>query len=146
MQSSKLTLNMSKEDLEWATQEGLITQAQAEKLWNALVKQHTERSQLPQFDLTHLFWYAGTVLVFLAIGWFCTEMGLYYGPSAVFVTSTAYLLSFLLGGSYLWFKKICRSQADYSSAYRLFWCLSLSARLPIVLAIPLTIISPMKFF
>ena len=94
MQSSKLTLNMSKEDLEWATQEGLITQAQAEKLWNALVKQHTERSQLPQFDLTHLFWYAGTVLVFLAIGWFCIEMGLYFLPFAFFLTSTAFFLSF----------------------------------------------------
>lgn len=97
--ASRRTLNVDKNDLEWAAGEGLISQPQAGQLWDALLKRHAER---PQFDLAHLFWYAGAVLVLIAMSWFGVEMGARYGAPAVLATSVAYSAAFLFGGARLW--------------------------------------------
>lgn len=97
--ASRRKLTVDKGDLEWAAGEGLISQPQAGQLWDALVKRHAER---PQFDLAHLFWYAGAVLVLIAMAWFGAEMGTRYGAPAVLATSVAYSAAFLFGGSRLW--------------------------------------------
>ncbi|HNB22595.1 MAG TPA: DUF2157 domain-containing protein [Candidatus Melainabacteria bacterium] len=97
---SRRSLTVDKGDLEWAAGEGLISQPQAGALWDALQKRHAER---PQFDLAHLFWYAGAVLVLIAMSWFGAEMGARFGAPAVLATSVAYSAVFLLGGARLWF-------------------------------------------
>ena len=98
--TSRRSLTVNKGDLDWAAAEGLVSQAQAGALWDALLKRHAER---PQFDLAHLFWYAGAVLVLIAMGWFGAEMGARFGAPAVLATSVAYSAAFLFGGSRLWF-------------------------------------------
>lgn len=98
--TSRRSLTVNKGDLEWAAGEGLVSQAQAGALWDALLKRHAER---PQFDLAHLFWYAGAVLVLIAMGWFGAEMGARYGAPAVLATSVAYSAAFLFGGARLWY-------------------------------------------
>jgi hypothetical protein len=91
---------VDRNDLEWAAGEGLISQPQVGQLWDALLKRHAER---PQFDLAHLFWYAGAVLVLIAMAWFGAEMGTRFGAPAVLATSVAYSAAFLFGGARLWF-------------------------------------------
>ncbi len=98
--SSRRYLTVDKNDLEWAAGEGLISQPQAGQLWDALLKRSSER---PQFDLAHLFWYAGAVLVLIAMSWLGVEMGARYGAPAVLATSVAYSAAFLFGGARLWF-------------------------------------------
>lgn len=98
--ASRRKLTVDKGDLEWAAGEGLLSQPQATQLWDALLKRHAER---PQFDLAHLFWYAGAVLVLIAMGWFGAEMGARYGAPAVLATSVAYSAAFLFGGARLWY-------------------------------------------
>lgn len=97
--ASRRTLNVDKNDLEWAAGQGLISQPQAGQLWDALLTRHAER---PQFDLAHLFWYAGAVLVLIAMSWFGVETGARYGAPAVLATSVAYSAAFLFGGARLW--------------------------------------------
>lgn len=98
--ASRRSLTVDKGDLDWAAGEGLISQPQAGALWDALQARHAER---PQFDLAHLFWYAGAVLVLIAMGWFGAEMGSRFGAPAVLATSVAYSAAFLFGGARLWF-------------------------------------------
>ncbi|MCC7531250.1 MAG: DUF2157 domain-containing protein [Candidatus Melainabacteria bacterium] len=97
--ASRRTLTVDRNDLEWAAGEGLISQPQVGQLWDALLKRHAER---PQFDLAHLFWYAGAVLVLIAMSWFGIEMGTRYGAPAVLATSVVYSAAFLAGGARLW--------------------------------------------
>lgn len=97
--TSRRSLTVNKGDLEWAAGEGLLSQAQAGAVWDALLKRHAER---PQFDLAHLFWYAGAVLVLFAMSWFGVEMGTRYGAPAVLATSVIYSAAFLVGGARLW--------------------------------------------
>ncbi len=100
--TSRRTLTVDKGDLEWAAGEGLISQPQAGQLWDALLTRHAER---PQFDLAHLFWYAGAVLVLIAMSWFGVEMGTRYGAPAVLATSVVYSAAFLFAGARLWFNQ-----------------------------------------
>lgn len=97
--ASRRTLTVDKADLEWAAGEGLISQNQIGQLWDALLKRHAER---PQFDLAHLLWYAGAVLVLVAMGWFGAEMTAVYGSAAVLATAIGYCAAFLFGGHRLW--------------------------------------------
>lgn len=100
--TSRRSLTVDRGDLEWAAGEGLISQPQADQLWDALSKRYAER---PQFDLAHLFWYAGAVLVFIAMGWFGVRMGAEFGAPAVLFTSLAYAAAFLVGGAHFWFRQ-----------------------------------------
>ncbi|MBC8000010.1 MAG: DUF2157 domain-containing protein [Leptolyngbya sp.] len=98
--ASRRTLTVDKTDLEWAAGEGLISQNQISQLWDALLKRHSDR---PQFDLAHLLYYAGAVLVLVAMGWFGAEMAAIYGAGAVLATSIGYGAAFLFGGQRLWY-------------------------------------------
>ena len=47
-------------DLKWAAAQGLISDTQAEALWQALDSRHPAR---PKFDLTHVVYYFGAMLI-----------------------------------------------------------------------------------
>lgn len=100
--SASRTLKVKQEDMEWAAKEGLLTPPQAKQLWEALMQRKAAASQ---FDLPHLFWYAGAVLIFLAMGWLAAEIQYRYGPSAMLATSIVYLTMFLYVGTDLWTKQ-----------------------------------------
>ncbi|HEY9787016.1 MAG TPA: hypothetical protein V6D17_16610 [Candidatus Obscuribacterales bacterium] len=96
------TLRVTRDDLDWAAGEGVITPKQSQDLWNALTARHANR---PQFDLAHLFWYAGAVVVLIAMGWFVTQVADLFGWGGVLVTTLLYGGVFLFAGARLWFKE-----------------------------------------
>lgn len=96
---SRRALRVDRGDLDWAASEGVISPKQAEDLWGALQTRHASR---PQFDLAHLFWYAGAIVVLVAMGWFFTEVGNLFGAGGVLVTSLVYAGAFLGFGAKLW--------------------------------------------
>src|ERR671916_1568600 len=62
-------MKVSRRDLEWAASEGVISGGQAEDLWRALEGREAGR---PRFDLPHVAYYFGAIVVISAMGWFMT--------------------------------------------------------------------------
>ena len=60
-------MRIAKKDLEWAASRGVINDAQVATLWQALTERTADR---PKFDLIHLTYYFGALLVIGAMGWF----------------------------------------------------------------------------
>ena len=63
-------LKLSKSDLDWACSQGLLTPEQSSALWTALERRC---SSAPRFDLPHVAYYGGALVVISAMGWFVTE-------------------------------------------------------------------------
>ena len=63
-------MKVSEKDLEWAVSEGVISRGQAEDLWRVLEGRGAER---PRFDLPHVAYYFGAMVVISAMGWFMTS-------------------------------------------------------------------------
>ncbi|QBR72553.1 hypothetical protein CU048_00955 [Beijerinckiaceae bacterium] len=57
-----------------------------------------------RFDLTHVLWYAGALIIMSAMGLFTTEAFNRMGGSALTATAIIYAVIFVLLGSYLWRK------------------------------------------
>jgi|SRR5215216_1121735 len=62
-------MKLSRRDLEWVVSEGVISRGQAEALWRALEGRDPER---PRYDLPHVAYYFGALVVISAMGWFMT--------------------------------------------------------------------------
>ena len=60
----------------------------------------------PRFDLTHVLWYAGALLVMAAMGMFSTTAFAMMGGLALTVTGLLYAAGFILVGNYLWDRKL----------------------------------------
>ena len=65
-------------------------------------------SAAPRFDLAHLFWYAGALIVIAAMGLFSTLAFSAMGGSALTVTALVYAAAFTAAGHYLWHSKNLR--------------------------------------
>lgn len=95
-------MQMSKEDLRWAASQGVISPQQAEALWEALERRGSGR---PKFDLAHVAYYFGALIVISAMGWFMTLAWERFGGGGIFLISAVYALCFVLAGRTLWFKQ-----------------------------------------
>jgi hypothetical protein len=62
----------------------------------------------PRFDLAHLLWYAGALIVMGAMGLFSTLAFSAMGGAALTVTALVYALGFAIAGHYLWHHKNLR--------------------------------------
>ncbi|MGQ4810478.1 hypothetical protein NKDENANG_03948 [Candidatus Entotheonellaceae bacterium PAL068K] len=98
-------MKFSKRDLDWAVGEGLLGTDQADKLWHAL---EARSITAPKFDLAHVAYYAGALIVISAMGWFMTEAWEQLGGGGIFVISTMYALCFVLAGRHLWYERHLR--------------------------------------
>lgn len=96
---SKRKLTVSRDDLQAAADEGLISDKQAEQLWNKLLARQAGK---PGFDLANLAWYTGAVVVMIAMGWFLVEVWDLFSGGAILATSVAYAAFFLLAARALW--------------------------------------------
>jgi hypothetical protein len=83
-----------KKDLERAVGEGVISASQAEALWRMLEVRDTGR---PRFDVAHLAYYLGAMVVISAMTWFMTLAWERFGGWGIFGTSLAYAA--VLGGA-----------------------------------------------
>jgi hypothetical protein len=74
------------------------------------VREHKEfRAPSVRFDLTHVLWYAGALIIIVAMGLFTTEAFNRMGGSALMMTALAYGAGFLMLGHYLWYQRDLRT-------------------------------------
>ncbi len=92
-------MRIRRRDLDWAVDRGIIAPEPAEKLWRSLEAHLAER---PRFDLTHVAWYAGALIVILAMAWFMTEAWQRYEGLGLLVLAVAYGIAFVVAGRHLW--------------------------------------------
>ncbi len=92
---------ISQNDLRRAVDGGVITAEQAEALWRSLGTDG-QSGPKPRFDLTHLLWYAGALIVIGAMGLFTSLAFSRWGGGALATTAFLYALLFALLGGVLW--------------------------------------------
>lgn len=98
-------MDVSKQDLDWAAAQGLISPQQADALWRALEGRAAGRGR---FDLVHFVYYFGAFVVISAMGWFMTQAWERFGGGGIFLIAVAYAACFTLAGSMLWFRQNLR--------------------------------------
>jgi len=94
-----MTLKIDSSDLSRAVQAGVLQPGQDQALLEFLRRAPSER---PSFQLSHIAYYFGALLIMGAMGWLMTEAWMSIGDAALLVISSAYLLLLLLGGRSLW--------------------------------------------
>ena len=92
-------MQIAKKDLEWAATEGVIDDDQADALWRALTARTLDR---PKFDLIHVAYYFGALLVIGAMGWLMGKAWEAFGGGGIFAILAAYAALFVVIGSRVW--------------------------------------------
>jgi hypothetical protein len=101
-------MQFTEQDLRAAVTAGALD---ADRLSRLLDFLNTRRAELgvgaaaapaPQFDLAHLLWYAGALIVITAMGLFSTLAFNKMGGPALTATAVVYAIAFTAAGHYLW--------------------------------------------
>lgn len=92
-------ISISKDDLQDAAKNGSMSPLDVEPLWQALTKsqtsnQPTASTEASRFDIAQLFWYAGGVLVMIAMTWFMSRAADSFGMGGVLSLSLLYTAGF----------------------------------------------------
>jgi hypothetical protein len=98
-------MEIQRADLEWAAGQGVITPRQAEALWVALEQRAAAAPPVaarPRFDLVHVAYYFGALIVIGAMGWFMNVGWERFGGGGILAISLAYAVAFVLAGRRLW--------------------------------------------
>lgn len=105
-------MNFTDNDLRAATREGIITNMQLDALLAffatrpaAVTSDAPSASRGPAFDVVHLLWYAGALIVIGAMGLFSTLAFSQMGGKALLVTALIYAAIFAYAGDHLWTKR-----------------------------------------
>lgn len=99
-------MDFDQEDLNWAVSQGILTKDQAEAFLSALTKRHQDR---PRFDLSHVAYYLGALVVISAMGWFMTTAIEALGGILIALIASTYAVAFIAVGWILWNKKGLRT-------------------------------------
>jgi hypothetical protein len=103
-------MRYSSEDLRAAADAGVITPAQATALRAFFDARHPAApADGPRFDVVHLLWYAGALIVISAMGLFSTMAFAAMGGVGLAVTAVIYAAVFGWTGHYLWHTKQLRT-------------------------------------
>lgn len=92
-------MRVRRKDFLWAVTEGVISEDQAEHLWRALEGRNADR---PRFDLPHVAYYFGALVVISAMTWFMTLGWKTFGGGGILAISLSYALGFVVAGGLLW--------------------------------------------
>lgn len=101
-------MGLSRADLDAAVAEGILDAAQAERLLAFAERRAPSPASPPpgapraRFDLLHVAWYFGALIVIGAMGWFMTLGWERFGGAGIFSIAALYGLLFLLLGLRLW--------------------------------------------
>src|SRR5258708_37293065 len=91
------------DDLRAAVTAGIINPRQLEPLLAFLAtREPSEPISVPKFDVVHLLWYMGALVVITAMGLFSTLAFSQMGGQALTATALVYSALFAGGGHYLW--------------------------------------------
>ncbi|WP_317105114.1 DUF2157 domain-containing protein [Chroococcidiopsis sp. SAG 2025] len=93
-------MKIYKDDLSWAASQGLITEAQAEALWQALSNRIGDR---PQFNFANVTFYFGALVVISAMSWFMSLAWESFGGGGMFLLACIYAFCFVMAGKTLYF-------------------------------------------
>lgn len=92
-------MEINKEELLSAASKAGISKNQAEDLWNSL---STRQTAINKFDLPHVLYYIGALIVISAMGWFLGKGWEKFGGEGIMLISLAYIAIYVALGSYLW--------------------------------------------
>jgi hypothetical protein len=92
----------SDEDLRAAAKAGVLSESDLERLLAFLAKHHAAAPAAPRFDVVHMLWYAGALIVIGAMGLFSTLAFSQMGGWALAVTAVIYAALFVIAGHRLW--------------------------------------------
>jgi hypothetical protein len=101
----ELAMAYSESDLRAAAAAGMLDTAQLDRLL-AFLQQHASPAAAhgapaPRFDVAHLLWYAGALIVITAMGLFSTLAFSQMGGVALSITAVVYAAAFAAAGHYL---------------------------------------------
>jgi hypothetical protein len=102
-------MRYSTDDLRAAAAAGVLAPAQLESLLGFLGARPSEAVTGPKFDVVHLLWYAGALVVMSAMGLFSTLAFSKMGGPALAATALVYAALFGAAGHYLWTVKQLRT-------------------------------------
>jgi hypothetical protein len=92
-------MNITKNDLQWATEQGVLSADQATTLWRVLSERAGQRAR---FDLPHVAYYTGALIVIGAMTWFMTLAWDAWGGGALLAVAAAYAAVFGSVGWLMW--------------------------------------------
>ena len=95
-------MKITKDDLMFVSDQGIITEQQAAKIWDVLT---TQKKNTPKFDAIHVAYYFGTFIIMSAMGWFMNDAWNKFGGGALAAIATVYGLCFVFAGRYFWFRE-----------------------------------------
>jgi hypothetical protein len=97
------SVGVARDDIDRAVAAGVIGADQADALWHFLSVKAAPRPTIrPRFDLIHLLWYAGALIVIGAMGLFSTLAFAQLGGAALAVTAVVYAVILAIAGDRLW--------------------------------------------
>ncbi|HVR41374.1 MAG TPA: DUF2157 domain-containing protein [Thermoanaerobaculia bacterium] len=94
-------MQITKDDLDAAAAQGILSAEQSDALWNALSQRTAGRAK---FDAAHVAWYFGAFVILGAMGWFMTEGWDSLGGGGIAAIAAIYAILFTIGGHYAWDK------------------------------------------
>ncbi|WP_086488244.1 DUF2157 domain-containing protein [Thioflexithrix psekupsensis] len=97
-----MRIRLSRQDFDWAVQQGLIQAEQAKLLWEAFQTRQPERSR---FDFVNLAYYSGALLIIVAMAWLMTETWTSLGSTGLLGVALIYAFIFASLGYYFWFSQ-----------------------------------------
>lgn len=99
----------SLDDLKAAAAAGILSDSDLNRLTTFLAGRAPANAPTKAFDVAHLLWYAGALIVMSAMGLFSTLAFSQMGGWALAITAAVYAVLFLLAGHYLWNKSNLRT-------------------------------------
>jgi hypothetical protein len=104
------TMNYSEDDLRAAAAAGVVKTEELSRLIAFLNQRQaatpaTDAVSVSRFDVVHVLWYAGALIVIGAMGLFSTLAFSKMGGLAITITAVVYALIFTVCGHYLWYKR-----------------------------------------
>jgi hypothetical protein len=109
MASVETRMTYSESDLRAASEAGVLDPSQLDRLIIFLRQRSPgpagDAAPAPRFDVAHLLWYAGALIVMTAMGLFSTLAFSQMGGQALAVTAVIYAAAFTATGHHLWHNK-----------------------------------------
>src|SRR6266849_1634847 len=102
VKSWRASMKITREDLDSAVREGVLQADQAAALWSRLERPNAARQS---FDLAHVAYYFGALVVMSAMGWFMTLGWERYGGGGILTISAVYAALFVMAGRTLWLRE-----------------------------------------
>jgi hypothetical protein len=90
-----MSVKLTREDLNWAASQGIVSAEQAETLWKALQSRSPNQ---PRFDAAHVLYYFGAMIIIAAMSFFMTLGWEQFGGAWICIVSCVYAAIFTAVG------------------------------------------------